>query len=72
MNVPEIFVYINLVLMLFLSNMRFASVFLAVWVTGIRMAVQIMNWEVSGWKWSWDIIEINLDQEPTFENGKPP
>jgi hypothetical protein len=48
--------------------MSFASVFCAAWVTGIRMAVQMMNWERSGWKWSWDITEINLDKEPKFEN----
>jgi hypothetical protein len=35
------------------------------------MTVQMMNWEGSGWKWPWDIIEINLDEKPKFENGKP-
>jgi hypothetical protein len=36
------------------------------------MVVQIMNWEGCGWKWPWDITEINLDEESKFENGKPP
>jgi len=46
--------------------------FLVVWITRIRMVVQMMNWEESGWKWSWDITQINLDEESEFENGKHP
>ena len=58
--------------MLFVSNMRFSDVFLAVWVKLIRTAVQMMKWEGSGWKWPWDITENNLNKEPKFENEKSP